>query len=488
MSADPLDLAGVADAFTPLSAATRATIRVATGPRILEQHPVSRTDGLTEAAHAERFAREYGGAYRFDHRRHAWLIWDGRRWADDTTGECYRSAVELARNLYLGALNETSADRRQAIAEWAIRAESHQRIKNTLALASHLPPLADKGDLWNADPFLLNTPTGLVDLRTGHCRDSRPEDRLTFCTRAPYDPTAPCARWLRFLEEVFAGDPDLIRFIHAAVGYSLTGSTREQVLVICHGAGANGKGSFLNTLADLLGDYSWNMPFSTVEQQQRTSTSNDVAALHGRRFVIASETNDGTRLNEARIKALTGCDPMTARFLYSELFTFRPVGKFWLAVNHKPVVRDDSYGFWRRVRLVPFLRTFPVCATLADELYAEASGILRWAVEGCLAWQRDGLVVPSAVITATGDYQAENDVLADFLEECCDLSPHVETKPADLYAQYTRWADARGLVRPERLSLKSFGLKVKARYQETRSGGVRRYLGVAPRQGVPDVS
>jgi putative DNA primase/helicase len=220
---------------------------------------------------------------------------------------------------------------------------------------------------------------------------------------------------------------------------------------------------------------------AAVELHQRSAIPNDLAALAGRRLVGASETSDGARLNEARLKALTGGDPMTARFLHSEFFTFRPVAKFWLSVNHKPIVRDDSAGFWRRLRVLPFVQTFPVNPTLADELQAEGAGILRWAVAGSLAWQRDGLNPPAAVTAATAEYQADSDLLAGFLDEACEPDEHAQVGASDLYQHYRQWADRHSLGDRERLSATGFGRKVaeRLRRSKTRAGWV--YFGVARR-------
>ena len=169
-------------------------------------------------------------------------------------------------------------------------------------------------------------------------------------------PRAP--RFDRFLKEVFGDDTDLIGYIQRAVGYSLTGATAEQCFFCCYGDGANGKSTFLNAIRNVVGGYGCNLPFSAFELEARASIPNDVATLPGRRFVTAIETAESSQLNAARIKALTGSDPITARLLHREFFTFEPVSKFWLAFNHRPVVTDDSHGFWRRVHLIPFLRRF----------------------------------------------------------------------------------------------------------------------------------
>jgi putative DNA primase/helicase len=250
---------------------------------------------------------------------------------------------------------------------------------------------------------------------------------------------------------------------------------------MAYGHGSNGKGTLMNTIKHILGDYAWNMPFATLELRERTAIPNDVAALVGRRFVVASETNPNTRLNEARLKALTGCDPMTARFLRAEFFTFIPAAKFWLAVNHKPVVADDSHGFWRRIRLIPFVHLFPVNPRYAASLLHEAPGIFAWAVRGCLDWQRDGLRPPQAVLEATRDYERDSDPLAGFLAEACDLVPTSVIGASEIFEHYKTWSQTHGLTERERLSATKFGTMLAERFerQPTRDGKI--YKGIARR-------
>ena len=261
--------------------------------------------------------------------------------------------------------------------------------------------------------------------------------------------------------EIVAGNVALATFIQRAIGYSLTGITTEQVLFLLYGTGANGKGTLTNTLKRVLGDYAWNMPFATIEMKDRTSIPNDLAALVNRRFVIASETNDGARLNEGRVKALTGCDPITARFLHGEFFTFEPLAKFWLSVNHKPVVRDDTFGFWRRLRLDSVHTAIRGGPGAADQLHAEAPGILAWCVRGALAWQRDGLQAPALVTDATKEYERDSDAIGDFLAEACELEPAAEVGAKDLFEHYKSWANHHGLTDRERLSATKFGGKIR---------------------------
>jgi putative DNA primase/helicase len=437
-------------------------------------------DHLTDLGAAERFAFKHGRELRYDHRRGMWLRWASHRFQPDADQAIVRIAGTFARDLQREALFIPELERRDRVVRWAIGLERRSALDNTLVLARAMAPIADSGERWDRDPWLFGALNGVVPLKTGELRDGRPDDRVTMSAAVEYHADAKCPRWEQAIGEIFDGDSELIGFIQRAVGYSLTGITTEQILFICYGTGANGKGTFLNTLARLLGDYAFNMPFATVEMHQRAAIPNDLAALVSRRLVIASETNDGARLNEARVKALTGCDPITARFLHSEFFTFEPVAKFWLAVNHNPTVRDDSHGFWRRVRLVPFTRTFAVNPNLGRELEAEREGILAWAVRGCLAWQQQGLLVPLAVAGATSEYQADSDPLYGFLEESCEQRPDAQARASELASAYRAWADRQGLGDRERLNATLFGRRMAERFQraKVRAGLVYRGIGI----------
>lgn len=444
-------------------------------PRALDDR-----DRLTEAGAAERFARLHGDDVRFDHRRDRWLLWQGHRWLPDADAAMTRLALDFARDWQREALEIGDRERREKTITFAIRLERRDAMSNMLALAKALKPIADAGDAWDRDPWLFGVSNGVVELRTGTLRPGRRADHLTMSASVAFDVEARCPRWEQFIAEIFATNTELIDFVHRAVGCSLTGDVTEQCLFLLYGTGSNGKGTFANRLKRVLGDYSWNMPFATIEMRDRTAIPNDVAALLGRRFVIASETNDGDRMNEARVKALTGCDPVTARFLHGEFFTFEPVAKFWLSVNHKPIVRDDSFGFWRRLRLIPFSETFPVNPTLGEALAAEEAGILAWATRGCLAWQAHGLQAPAIVTDATREYERDSDPLAAFLDEACELEPTSIVRASEIYDHYKRWADRHSLTERERLSSTMFGRKMAERFaKERQPSGHVVYRGLA---------
>ncbi len=253
------------------------------------------------------------------------------------------------------------------------------------------------------------------------------------------------------------GDQELIKFLQEAVGYALTGDIREQVIFIFYGTGANGKSTFLVTIHSLLGDYAQQTPTETLLIKRGNGIPNDVARLKGARFVNAAESENGKQLAEALVKQLTGGDKISARFLYGEFFEFDVTFKLFLAVNHKPTVRGNDHAIWRRIRLIPFNVTIPSekqDKNLTKKLKAELPGILRWAVEGCLLWQKKGLEVPDQVKAATGEYRAEMDIIGDFIADCCKVAPKTKTPFKALYERYKDWCQKN---QEEPIGKKDFG-------------------------------
>ncbi len=387
----------------------------------------------TDAGNAEFFAYQYKDQLRYDFGRGRWLIWAKHWWIEDHSETVLQMAKEAARTRYrvrLVALDSEEEQKNEA--QWANASESRSRLEATLKIAKSERSLATSGDQWDSDSWLLGVGNGVLNLRSGKLRDGKRSDLLTMHTDILFDSDASCPAWLRFLDEVFGADRELTGYIQRVVGYCLSGDTTEQVTFLCHGAGANGKSTFLSSVRHVLGDYAYDLPSSTFELKARSANTNDIAALPKRRFVTSLETNEAVPLNEARLKLLTGCDPVSARKLYREFFSFIPTAKFWLATNHKPPVSDDSPGFWRRVRLIPFLQQFvglQADKDLVEKLKAEAPGILRWALHGCLLWQRQGLGLPAVVEAASQSYREENDHIGEFLDDRCLVSPN-ECVPA----------------------------------------------------------
>ena len=439
--------------------------------------------GLHDAGQAQRFVESFGGRIRFDHRRRIWLTWHGSFWAVDRDGEPKRLAIELASDLYRHAQAESNLKAREAIARFSIQQQARRKVDDVLELAKVLPPIAESGDRWNADPFALATAAGVIDLRTGHRRAGHADDLISLCAAANYDPRAECPRWTQFQSEVFP-DATVRHYVQRAIGYSATADVREQVVFLCYGSGANGKSTLLDTIAYVLGDYAYACPFSTFEAGQRSEIGADVAALAGRRFVTSSETNAHSRFNEARLKAISGGDKLNARHLYGNPFEFHPVCKVWLGVNHRPAVSDDSFGFWRRLHLIPFTRTFAGIADdkgLKNALRGEAAGILNWIVEGSRKWLADGLSPPEAVMAARAEYQRENDPIAEFLDEACHVDTKARCSASQLYGAYCAWCDRQNVGR-NRLNNTKFGELMSRRFERKHTEAGRCYFGVELRR------
>ena len=405
----------------------------------------------TDAGNAELLVHLFGDQLRYDHNRGKWLIWKGHRWLIDETGEVYSYALKTARHWLKLAAETEDDDKRQAMARHSFASESRARLTNMLELAAKKKPIARTIDEFDADPWLLGVANGVVNLRTGELRPGRPDDHITMSTEIGYDPGATCPRWIKFLEEVYGDNQHLVKFTRKMIGYSLTGDTSEQCFPILYGLGANGKTTKLNILKSALGDYAADTPFSTFEYNDSrwgNRPSNDVAALKGKRLVTAREGSYAVRLNEGRIKAMTGGDPVTCRFLHQEFFTYQPTYKIWLATNEKPIIRGTTRGTWRRIRLVPFEVTFEDNADkdLERKLRAELPGILAWAVRGCLDWQKEGLPFPDEVKDATEEYRRESDPVSQFLAEGPVITGDTtyQVPATELYQVYRQWSEQHG--------------------------------------------
>jgi len=390
----------------------------------------------------------------------------------------------------------------------------HAHVKSSLATAKlkalvesaqSEPGIPVQPEDLDGDRWLLNCPNGTLDLRTGIPRPHRQADLLTKCLPVAYDPHAACPTWERFFWRIMGGttrDEDtedmtagalenrqaadqrakrLIGFLQRAIGYSLTGETREQCLFVLHGSGANGKSTCLEVLQTLLGDYAQSTPSASLLAKDRhDGIPNDIARLRGARLVTAVEIGQGRRLNEELMKRLTGQDTMTARFLHAEFFDFRAEFKLFIACNHLPTITGTDHAIWRRIRLIPFTVTIPETEQDKDlpaKLQAELPGILRWAVEGCLAWQREGLGTPEEVIEATKDYRASMDVFEGFLADECYRLPGAQAKASELYDSYERWCNANDV---EALNKRAFGMRLSDSgfTPDKGTGGTRMWKGI----------
>jgi putative DNA primase/helicase len=337
--------------------------------------------------------------------------------------------------------------------------ESGARLEAMTRLAK--PFLTIQPERLDANQWLLNCTNGLLDLQTGALKPHNPREYISRCLPIAYEDTASCPQWERFLLHVLGGDTDLMWFLQKAIGYSLTGDTREQCLFFLYGLGQNGKSTFLHILSSLLGSYAEQTDFSTFAHKEGEGIRNDLARIRGARTVMAVEAGEGKRLDEVLVKRLTGGDTITARFLYAEYFSYTPTFKIWFAANHKPTIHGTEKAIWRRIRLIPFqvaVSEEEKDPELGKKLLDELPGILRWAVFGCRAWQVEGLLPPCSVIEATEGYKTEQDALLDYLEERCLISEQLSVSARVLYDDYVAWC---GKTKP--IGINGFSLRMKER-------------------------
>jgi putative DNA primase/helicase len=416
---------------------------------------------------ARRFTEQYGNDLRYTAAWGRWSLWDGTCWRPDES----LYVIDLARTLCRTAAR---AEKPQA----ALRISSAQTIAAVERLARADRRHAATVDQWNSDPWLLNTPGGVVDLRTGKLRPATREDYMTKITAVV--PGGSCPLWLLFLARITGGSEELQRFLQRMCGYALTGATHEDALFFLYGIGANGKSKFLSAISGLMGDYAKTAPIESFLASKSEHHPTDLAGLQGARLVTAIETEDGRRWAESKIKALTGGDRIAARFMRQDYFEFTPQFKLVIAGNHKPGLRTVDEAMRRRLNLVPFTVTIPVAERdleLGEKLRKEWGGILQWMIEGCLAWQAEGLNAPKAVSEATARYLAGEDVLARWIEERCELQAARWTPGAELFNDFRQWGVANGEFVG---SQKQFSQNLESRgFTPKPTRAARGFLGIA---------
>jgi putative DNA primase/helicase len=428
----------------------------------------ARARNLTDLGNSERFVADHGGDVRYCYPWSTWLVWTGARWERDEAGRVQRLAKESVRKIYQEAAAAEDEDRRKALAKHAQRSEAADRIRAMLELAkSELPVSPEELD---AATMLLNTKSGTIDLRTGELREHRREDLITKLAPTTYVPDAAAPTWAATLERVLPS-AELRAFFKMLCGYAISGDVSEHVLPVLYGTGANGKSTVLNALLAVAGDYGMQAAPDLLVSK-KGSHPTEVADLFGMRLVASIEVEDGHRLAESLVKQLTGGDKVRARRMRQDFWQFDPTHKVFMAVNHKPEVRGTDNAIWRRLRLIPFTETIPAAEQdkkLPERLEAELSGILRWAVEGCLEWQREGLQAPAEVRKATVAYRSEMDVIGAFLADECEIGPDYRASFKAVYASYSEWC-VEGGERPEKQRRFNARLKERGQFEDRRSG------------------
>jgi putative DNA primase/helicase len=404
-------------------------------------------NALTDLGNAERLITLHGADLKYSNELKNFLTWSGTRWVEDSDGLARRFAQRTAKTILIESYNETDKGLSKKIGQWAFTSQSRSKLDAMLEISKSQPGITVPITEFDRDQYKLNFINGTLDLTCGTLRPHNPLDLLTKQIQVNYDPDAACPLWLKFLDDIMDHDQELINYLQRSIGYSLTGDTGEQCLFVAHGKGANGKTVFTKTILGALGeDYTKTARAETILTKDRHSAgaTPDLARLRGARFVAINEIPSYGRLDEARVKEMTGNDQITARFLFSEEFSYTPSFKLWISTNHKPIIKDVDEGIWRRMRLIPFTVTIKKeiqDAKLIQKLQAEYAGIIAWAVRGCLQWQESGLQTPEKVTQATELYRSEEDFLQPFFDDKCVMGNDKVAKSSDLYAAYKQWCE-----------------------------------------------
>ncbi|MBA2715244.1 MAG: primase C-terminal domain-containing protein, partial [Rubrobacteraceae bacterium] len=423
---------------------------------------------LTDLGNAARLIAYHGRDLRYCYPWGCWLVWDGRRWSVDESGEIHRRAKQTVKEIYKEAANAPDDEIRKALAKHAVRSESENRIQAMVSLAkSEAPIMSTQLD---ASPWLLNVSNGTIDLRTGELREHQREDLITKIAPVEHDPEARAPAWGQTLERVMPQE-GVRAFFKKLCGYAISGDVSEHVLPVLYGTGANGKSTILNALLEAAGEYGMQAAPDLLVAK-RGGHPTEVADLFGMRVVASIEVEDGRRLAEALVKSLTGGDKVRARKMRQDFWQFDPTHTAFLCTNHKPEIRGTDNAIWRRIRLIPFTETIPPAEQdkkLSSKLRSELPGILAWTVEGCLEWQREGLQAPEEVRKATGAYRAEMDVIGAFLRDECETGRDHKASFKVVYDRYEEWC-ADGGEKAETRRKFNARLKERGQFMDRRSG------------------
>ena len=423
--------------------------------------PGSKPEEVSEDLIALRFTRDHGQTMRYDHDVGRWYQWQVTHWRSLAVPAAFHYAREIGRELSAAKKGTCKATVAGGVERFA-KADPAHRVTS---------------EIWDSNPWLLGTPGGTLDLRTGKMHAARRDEYITKLTGCqPERKTA--ERWQEFLHEATDGDAEMQTYLQRIAGYCLTGVTREHALFFIYGPGGNGKSVFLNMLVYILGEYAKSAPMDTFTSAKFSAHPTEIAMLRGARLVTASETEEGRSWAEARIKTLTGGDPVPARFMRQDYFEYIPQFKLLFAGNHQPTLNSIDAAMQRRFNMMPFIhRPLKPDHMLEDKLKSEAPRILAWALQGCLDWQEYGLGRPQSVTEATADYFEQQDIMGQWIADKCELAPSYWDTPANLFHSYSDYARSAG---EEPGTIRSFGATLEKRgFSRKRTKDTRKHLGIA---------
>ena len=436
-----------------------------------------------DTGRGQRLNDQFGDVFRYMATDKTWYFYNGSYWELDNGRH-----IELAAEKVVNSIKAenpdfsfaTQQDQDKALREWnKFIKESRSHMSKVHMIEEFKKYVTIDHGVFDHDNMLLNTESGYVDLTNGELKDHDIKKMFSEQTASEYSDNIDCPMWKDFLEQIFNHDEDLIHYIQKAVGYSITGSTAEQVFFLLLGTGRNGKSVFINTIRNILGSYAKQMSVESIIVHNASGSANsDIARLENTRLVTSSEANEGSRLDESLVKQLTGGDRILARFLYGQEFEYDPKFKIWMATNHLPFIRGTDEGIWRRIKVIPFNVQIPankVDKNLENKLKAEWTGILNWIVQGAIMWQVEGLKDPEVVQDASKQYRESMDPLEAFLNECCIAGGNYTIKARPLYNAYRDWArDSNEHL----MSMTKFGKEMAKKLPRTRQRDGLYYVGI----------
>lgn len=440
---------------------------------------------LDDTGNAYRFRDAYYQDVKYNHIDQIWMIWTGRRWQEDQTGEIKRKADELLENLWKEAGPEGDREANEPLRKHVRRTRSSKAKKAMIEETQHLPGIPILPNELDRYKDALNVRNGIVDLKTGKLRPHDRRLKMSLLADVDYAEEAECPLWHKFLDDITLWDDELQLYIQRMVGYFLTGSTVEQCLFFLYGTGANGKSTFVNMVSSLFGDYTKNAQSETIMRVDRGNSSSarsDIARLKSVRLVTTSEPSGGCVLDEATVKTMTGEDMITARRLYREEFQFRPEFKIVMATNVKPIIKHSDHGIWRRVRMLPFEAQIPESQKdihLADKLQTEKAGIFQWALQGAVDWYREGMPVCRRVDEANNEYRMEMDKTKQFIEDCVVSATGCSIPSGKLYSVYRAWCSEHGERYPSSQSKFSLDLQDNYHFYKHKTARFNEFIDIA---------
>lgn len=438
-------------------------------------------DTLTDTGNAKMFIDEYGEILRFNTDNKKWMFWNGKFWQHDQYNNIKNLAEIVIEKMRVMAKQIDDEDVRKAMIQNVKRTLQSSGKEAMIKESQHLPGIPVTNSVFDQDPMLFNCESGVVDLRTGQLMPHDKDKMISRISSWNIDMSGTPTLWLKFLGEIFEQDVEMLNYVQRIMGYSITGSTREQCMFMLIGDGSNGKSLLLDIMNEAVGSYGATSNVDILLEKNVGGGANlgDVARLAGVRHVVTDEAKLNDKLNESAIKTLTsGIGKIVARFLYGNEFEFTPIFKIFMASNYKPIIRGTDHGIWRRIKVLPFKVIIPdhkQDKDLKDKLLAEMPQILGWMVKGCLEWQRVGLKTPAKIDKETREYREEMDVVQRWINETCEVGLAFKEKSTDLFKNFSNYVQVN---KEFQLSHTMFGRNMSKKFTKRFFNGSTYYVGV----------